>query len=155
MLDSLLLPAREKLEKELANKPQLQKRNVHQTARIMSEGVIEALTQRMLSGDDSVVRELLSGQETVASSPLVNNLLPGVTTYLAPHLGISKGEARNLAKMAIPLVLDALNGKIARARQRGLDVSELTGAATDAQPEGARQGHYNRVKHLLESLLRS
>jgi hypothetical protein len=153
MLDPLLLAAREKLEKELVDKPQLQKRNVHQTARIISEGVIEALTQRLLSGDDSVVQEILSGQETVANSPLISNLLPVVSTYLAPHLGISNGEARNMAKMAIPLVLDALNGRIARARQRGLDVSELTRGA-DAQLTGSRQEHYNRVRNQLENLLR-
>jgi hypothetical protein len=158
MLDPLLLPAREKLEKELAQEPRLQKRNLHQTVRIMVEGVTGALTKQMLSGDASGVRELLSGQDTPAASPVVGTLLPGVASYLAPHLGISIDEARNLAKLSIPLVLNTLNGKIARARQRGADVSHLVGQLIEATgnlpAQGSRHGQQTRIAGLLESLLK-
>jgi hypothetical protein len=158
MLDPLLLPAREKLEKELAQESWLQKRNLHQTVRIMVEGVTGALTKQMLSGDASGVHELLSGQDTPAGSPVVSTLLPGVASYLAPHLGISIDEARYLAKLSIPLVLNTLNGKIARARQRGADVSHLTSQLIEATGSlsalGSRHGQQDRIAGLLESLLK-
>ncbi len=159
MLDSLLLPAREKLEKELAQEPRLQKRNLHQTVRIMVEGVTGALTKQMLSGDASGAHELLSGQDTPANSPVVSALVPGVASYLAPHLGISIDEARNLAKLSIPLVLNTLNGKIARARQRGADVtgviSQLVEATENLAGQGSRHGQQHRINSLLESLLKA
>jgi hypothetical protein len=158
MLDPLSLPAREKLEKELAQEPWLQKRNLHQTVRIMVEGVTGALTKQMLSGDASGVHELLSGQDTQPGSPVVGDLLPGVASYLAPHLGISIDEARNLSKLSIPLVLNTLNGKIARARQRGADVSHLTSQLIEAYRQPVRTGlpprQQDRIAGLLESLLK-
>lgn len=159
MLDPLLLPAREKLEKELAQEPRLQKRNLHQTARIMVEGVTGALTKQLLAGDASGMRELLSGQETPAGNPVVSTLLPGVASYLAPHLGISIDEARNLGRLSIPLVLNTLNAKIARARQRGTDVSGLIGQLMEAtetiSAQGPRHGQHNRIATLLENLLKA
>jgi hypothetical protein len=158
MLDPLSPPAREKLEKELAQEPWLQKRNLHQTVRIMVEGVTGALTKQMLSGDASGVHELLSGQDTQPGSPVVGALLPAVASYLAPHLGISIDEARNLSRLSIPLVLNTLNGKIARARQRGTDVSHLISQLIEATGNlpalGSRHGQQDRIAGLLESLLK-
>ena len=71
--------------------------------------------------------EMLSGQQTTAASPLISGMIPGIAAKLAGRLGISEGTARTLASVAIPVIMNMMNGQVNQAQKGGLDIGSMIG----------------------------
>jgi hypothetical protein len=127
MLDSLIDLAKDHLSGVVNNQPELQNRDPQETARITGETVLEDLMGQAQTGNTSGIMEMLSGQQTSATSPLVSGMIPGIAAKLAGRLGISEGTARTLAAAAIPLIMNMMNGQVNQAQKGGLDIGSMIG----------------------------
>jgi hypothetical protein len=127
MLDSLIDLAKDHLSGVVNNQPELQNRDPQETARITGQTVLEDLVGQAQSGNTGGIMEMLSGQQTNAASPLVSGMIPGIAAKLAGRLGISEGTARTLAAVAIPVIMNMMNGQVNQAQKGGLDIGSMIG----------------------------
>ena len=127
MLDSLIDLAKDHLSGVVNNQPELQNRDPQETARITGETVLEDLVGQAQTGNTGGILEMLSGQQTTATSPLVSGMIPSIAAKLAGRLGISEGTARTLAAAAIPIIMNMMNGQVNQAQKGGLDIGSMIG----------------------------
>lgn len=129
MFEQLMGMAQEHLGGNMGSHPDLQQAGVNpqDVAGVASESIMQGLNQQVQSGDYSSVQEMLSGMDTSPDSPAVNGLMPGVTSQLSNRLGLSPGVAQTIAMMAIPLILNMLNGRVNQSRQGGNDIGGMLG----------------------------
>jgi len=119
-----------------------------QAASSAGGSIINCIMDQVKGGNLSAITEMVSGKETDASHPMVNNLTPGVTQNLMSQLGLSQGEAKGLASKAIPVVLNMLNGKVKEVGQSGIDIQGLIGQLAGGQ-KGERGNMLNSVLSIL------
>jgi len=127
MLDSLIDLAKDHLSGVVNNQPELQNRDPQETARITGETVLEDLVGQAQTGNTGGILEMLSGQQTTATSPLVSGMIPSIAAKLAGRLGIPEGTARTLAAVAIPVIMNMMNGQVNQAQKGGLDIGSMLG----------------------------
>lgn len=125
MLDQLLKLAQENLGGISHNIPDVQNIQPDKLNGIASQTIINTIMQQMKGGNLDMVKELFSGNHTTDDSTIVNALKNPVANNLMNKLGISGNSAQQLALMAIPIVLNMLNGRVKNAQNSGLDVSGL------------------------------
>ena len=142
MLEQLMSLAQSQLGSQFDNNPQLQQLGVNpqQAAGVVSESVMESLMQQLQSGDFSGVQEMLSGQDTTPDNPAVNGLMPNVASQLGSKLNLSPGTAQMIASIAIPLIMNMLNGRVNQAQQGGMDIGGLLGGLMGGGQQSAGGG---------------
>jgi hypothetical protein len=69
------------------------------------------------------LREMLSGADTGTDNQVVQQLQSSVTTQLQSKLNISGQSAQQLAVMALPIIMNMLNGKVKNAQSSGFDIN--------------------------------
>lgn len=133
MFDELLTMAQSQLGESLPKNPAVQGLNVNtqEVAGVTSNAILDSLMQQVQNGDMSGVQELLSGEETHANSPVVNGLAPTVVSQLSSKLNISPAIAQTIATIAIPIILNMLNGKVKSGDLGGL-LGGLLGGGSNA-----------------------
>jgi hypothetical protein len=127
MLDNLIDLAKDHLSGVVTNQPELQNRDTQETARITGQTVLEELMGQAQGGNTSGLMEMLSGQQTTAANPVVSGMIPNVAVKLASRLGISEGTARTLAMVAVPVIMNMMNGQVDQAQKGGLDIGGMLG----------------------------
>src|SRR3546814_18411829 len=83
---------------------------------------------------------MLSGNETDPANPAANQFVPKVAENLASRLGSSPEMAQKIAVMAIPLIMNMLNGKVKDAKDKGIDVGDLLGSLAGGGQGGGLPG---------------
>ncbi len=127
MLDTLIDLAKDQLTGVVNNQPELQNRDPQETARVTGKTVLEELVGQAQGGNTAGLMEMLSGQPTTATNPVVSSLIPNVAVKLAGRLGISEGTARTLAMVAVPMIMNMMNGQVNQAQKGGLDIGGMIG----------------------------
>ncbi len=153
MFEQLMNMAQQHLGGNMGSHPDLQQAGVNpqDVAGVASESIMQSLNQQVQSGDYSSVQEMLSGMDTSPDSPAVNGLMPGVTSQLSNRLGLSPGVAQTIAMMAIPLILNMLNGRVNQSRQGGNDIGGMLGGLMGGGGGNANSG--GGIGGLLGSVL--
>lgn len=136
MLDKILEQAKSQLVPALIDDPQVDNAQADQIAQVSGETVINSLSDQLKSGDTSGIMEMLSGADTDPSNPAVNNLSPKVAENLISRLGISPELAQNIASKAIPIIMNMFNGKVADAKNQGVDIGSIIGGLVSGQGGG-------------------
>ncbi|QEC54091.1 uncharacterized protein DUF937 [Anseongella ginsenosidimutans] len=136
MLEKLLEQAKGQLIPSLIDDPEVDNAHAEQIAEVSGDTVINSLLGQARSGDYSGLQELLSGNDTDASSPAVNNLVPQVAENLISRLGLSPEMAQNIAGKVIPMIMNMLNGKVQDAQSRGIDIGGLLGGLMSGNGQG-------------------
>ncbi|MFN0275270.1 MAG: hypothetical protein ACKVPJ_05970 [Chitinophagales bacterium] len=125
MLEQLLKLAQENLAGLSHNIPDAQKIEPDKMNGITSQTIISTIMQQMKGGNLDVVKELFSGNHTADDATIVNSLKTPVAENLMSKLGLSKNSAQQLALMAIPIVMNMLNGRVKNAQNSGLNVNDM------------------------------
>jgi hypothetical protein len=86
---------------------------------------------------------LFNGKESIASSPLVDNLVGSFATQIAPKLGVSPLVAQGAAKMMVPSLLSKLNDATPATGLSPDNITELMGGA------GGIEGMVDKVKDMF------
>jgi len=138
MFEQFLNIAQSHLQSQMATNPQVQQLGVdpQQVAGVASESVLNTLSSQLQNGDTSGIAELLSGSDTSQNSPAVKGLLPAVASQLSSRLNIPPATAQALAAIAIPLILNLLNGRVNQAKQGGMDIGSLLGGLLGGNNNG-------------------
>lgn len=137
MLEQLLEMAQSQLGNQFTEDPEVDNNIVPQASQVASSSVLNAIMDQVKGGNISAITEMLSGGQTDANNPEVQNLVPGVANNLMSQLGIGSDQAQGLAGKAIPVIMNMLNGKVQNAQsQGGFDVASLLGQLTGG---GAQQ----------------
>lgn len=129
MFDQLLSMATSQLSENMPSHEALQGLGVdHQNvASVASSSILQTLMHQVQNGDPGAVQEMLSGNETTFESPAVSKLMPSVTSQLSNQLNLSSGAAQAIAAVAIPLIMNMLNGRVQNAQQGGMDIGGMLG----------------------------
>ncbi|HEY9560066.1 MAG TPA: DUF937 domain-containing protein [Anseongella sp.] len=128
MLDKLVELAKGQLLPSLIDDPDVDNAQAEEIARVSGDSVINSLMEQAKGGDLSGLQEMLSGNETDPANPAANQFVPKVAENLASRLGLSPEMAQKIAVMAIPLIMNMLNGKVKDAKDKGIDVGDLLGS---------------------------
>ncbi len=89
--------------------------------------ILQTLMGQLQNNDTSALQEMLSGTETSQNSPAVSSLMPSVVSQLGSQLNLSSGTAQSIAAVAIPLIMNMLNGRVNQAQQGGMDIGGMLG----------------------------
>jgi hypothetical protein len=136
MLDQLLKIAQQNLEGIAHNIPDASNIEPGKLNGITSQTIINTIMKQLKGGNADVVREMFSGNTTSDDSSVVNLLKTPVANNLATKLGLSEGAASKLALIAIPIVMNMLNGRVKTAQNNGLDVSGMLNQLSNKQSGG-------------------
>lgn len=126
MFDQLLNIAQENLGGITRNIPGLNDLDSKQVSDVTSQTVINTILYQAKKGDINSLKEMLSGTDTGHDNEVINALKGSVTNQLQNKLNISGQSAQQLAIMALPIIMNMLNGKVRNAQNTGFDInSEL------------------------------
>lgn len=119
MLDNLLKMAEGPLQEALAKSGTSAGPG---TASAIEDVFASLIDKQAKSGNLEPVKEMFSGKETPASSPVVNNLSGDFTQGIADKLGIDSKQAMAMAAAALPLLMNFFNKKVNDAPQDNEDI---------------------------------
>ena len=123
MFDQLLNIAQENLGGITRNIPGLNDLDSKQVSDVTSQTVINTILYQAKKGDVNSLKEMLSGSDTGHDNEVINSLKGSVTNQLRNKLNISDQSAQQLAIMALPIIMNMLNGKVRNAQNSGLDIN--------------------------------
>ena len=123
MLNQLLKMAQENLGGISRDIPELTDLDSKQVSSITSQTVVNTILQQAKKGNMGSLREMLSGADTGTDNQVVQQLQSSVTTQLQSKLNISGQSAQQLAVMALPIIMNMLNGKVKNAQSSGFDIN--------------------------------
>ncbi len=149
MLEQLLDLAKTHLGEQFHADPEVDNAIAPDAANAASSSVIDAIMSQVKGGNLGAITEMLSGSNTDASHPEVQNLMPNIATTIAGKLGIAPEVANGLASKALPLIMNMLNGKVGQAQAGGIDIQGLVGQLTGA----AQGGGGNMLGNIVSSVL--
>jgi hypothetical protein len=150
MLDQLLDLAKSHLGEQFHADPEVDNEIAPNAAEAASSSIITTIMDQVKGGNLGAITEMLSGGNTDASHPEVQNLMPNVASNLASQLGIGQDAANGIAGKALPLIMNMLNGKVKSAQNEGgLDVAGLLGQLAG----GAQGGGGGMLSNLVGSVL--
>ena len=123
MFDQLLNIAQENLGGITRNIPGLNDLDSKQVSDVTSQTVINTILLQAKKGDVNPLKEMLSGIDTGHDNDIINSLKGSVTNQLQNKLNISNQSAQQLAIMALPIIMNMLNGKVRNAQNSGFDIN--------------------------------
>ena len=116
MLNQLLEMAQKHLDGISRDIPELTDVDSKQITSITSKTVVDTIMQGSL-------REMLSGADTDNQNDVLQQLQGPVVNQLQSKLNISGQSAQQLAVMALPIIMNMLNGKVNAAKTNGFDIN--------------------------------
>lgn len=144
MLDKLLKMAEGPLQEALAKSGTSAGPG---TASAIEDVFASLLDKQAKSGNLEPVKEMFSGKETPANSPVVNNLSGDLSQGIADKLGIDSKQAMSIAAAALPLLMNFFNKKVNDAPQDNDDI--MSSIAKSLQGNGNGGGIQDIVGSLL------
>ncbi len=123
MFDQLLNIAQENLGGITRNIPGLNDLDSKQVSDVTSQTVINTILLQAKKGDVNPLKKMLSGIDTGHDNDIINALKGSVTNQLQNKLNISNQSAQQLAIMALPIIMNMLNGKVRNAQNSGFDIN--------------------------------
>ncbi len=123
MLNQLLEMAQNHLDGISRDIPELTDVDSKQITSITSKTVVDTILQQAKKGNMGSLREMLSGADTDNQSDVLQQLKGPVVNQLQSKLNISGQSAQQLAVMALPIIMNMLNGKVNAAKTNGFDIN--------------------------------
>lgn len=163
MFDQLLKIAQENLGGITRNIPGLNDLDSKQVSDVTSQTVIDTILQQAKKGNIHSLKEMLSGADTPQENEVIDNLKGPVTNQLQNKLNISDQSAKQLAIMALPIIMNMLNSKVRDAQNTGFDINaelnSLNGKGAGMLNSilglfGGNNGNNKVINNLLERLIR-
>lgn len=124
MIAQLLNLAEDHLHGISHNIPELNDLDSNQVTSVTSETVVNTIVQQARKGNVDALREMLSGSETAKDHEVIRQLENPVINQLQSKLNISDQTAKQLAVIALPVVMNLLNGKVKHAQTGGFDIND-------------------------------
>lgn len=163
MLSQLLDLAQEHLNGISRNIPELTDLDSRQVTSVTSETVINTIMQQARKGNVNSLREMLSGTETGADHQTIQHLQGSVVNQLQSKLNISDDSAKQLAVMALPIIMNMLNGKVKTAQNGGFDINDAMRGLNGKNGGllngilgmlGGNKGNTRTINNILQNLIR-
>lgn len=123
MLNQLLDLAQEHLGGISRDIPELTDLDSKQVSSVTSQTVVNTILQQAKKGNMGSLKEMLSGDNTDQNNQVVQQLQGPIMTQLQSKLNISGQSAQQLAVLALPIIMNMLNGKVKNAQSSGFDVN--------------------------------
>lgn len=123
MLNQLIEMAQKHLNGISRDIPELNDVDSKQITSITSKTVVDTILQQAKKGNMGSLREMLSGTDTDHQSDVLQQLKGPVVNQLQSKLNISGQSAQQLAVMALPIIMNMLNGKVNAAKSNGFDIN--------------------------------
>ncbi len=123
MLNQLLDLAQEHLGGISRDIPELTDLDSKQVSSVTSQTVVNTILQQAKKGNMGSLREMLSGDNTDHNNQVVQQLQGPIMNQLQSKLNISGQSAQQLAVLALPIIMNMLNGKVKSAQSSGFDVN--------------------------------
>ncbi|GMQ27528.1 hypothetical protein [Algoriphagus confluentis] len=103
-------------------------------SRAIEDTLGSLLKNKTQSGDVSAIKEMFSGNDTDPQSPVIQNLAGDLSSGLMDKLGISSDQAINLAKTALPMLMNFFNQRVNDAPQANEDIMNSVVKALQGGP---------------------
>lgn len=94
------------------------------SAKAIQETLGSLLTQQAKNGNLDAVKEMFSGSQTAADSPVVANLSGEMVSSLSSKLGIDSKQAMSMVMAALPMLMNFFNQKVNDAPQANNDIMD-------------------------------
>ncbi|MFI5170797.1 MAG: hypothetical protein ACHQFW_00315 [Chitinophagales bacterium] len=124
MLEQLILMAQERLGGISRDIPELNDLDSTQVTDVTSQTLINTIMQQAKKGNVLSLREMLSGIDTPADHKVIERLKDPIMNQLQSRLNISGESAKQLAVIALPIIMNMLNHKVQNAKTGGFNIHE-------------------------------
>ena len=124
MLEQLIKMAQERLGGISRDVPELNDLDSKQVTDVTAYTLINNIFLQAKKGNFAPFREMLSGVETTDSHKAVDQLKDPVSTQLQNKLNISNVSAKQLAIIALPIIMNMLNKRVQNAKSGGFNVDD-------------------------------
>jgi hypothetical protein len=129
MFDQLLQMATGQIAEQLQGHDEVHEGNHADVVSTTGSSILETLTSQVSGGNMGGLMEMISGSQTSGDSPIVSSIASNVVSNLVQKNGLSAGAASSIAAIAIPMVMNMLNGKVQNAQSSGgLDIASIVGS---------------------------
>ncbi len=163
MLEQLIKIAQERLDGISRKIPELNDLDGKQVTEVTSQTLINTIIQQAKKGDFSSLREMLSGNETGENDKVIDQLKDPVSNQLQNKLNISNISAKQLAIIALPIIMNMLNKRVQNAKSGGYNVNDemnnLNGKRGGLLNSlmsmfGAKDNNSRLIDNILKNLIR-
>ncbi len=127
MLDQFLNTAAGELLGQLTSKTQLDESQARQSVDIARGVVTDQVRKEAMGGNLSGLLDLLKGQQTAGSSPILAQISSTLVNQLIGKLGLPDNVAKQISQVAIPFLME----RISQQTPADLDQSQLGKMLTD------------------------
>ncbi len=127
MLDQFLNTAAGELLGQLTSKTQLDEGQARQSVDIARGVVTDQVRKEAMGGNMSGLLDLIKGQQTPSSNPILAQISSTFVTQLISKLGLPDNIAKQISQVAIPFLME----RISQQAPADLDQSKLGKMLTD------------------------
>lgn len=98
--------------------------------------IFEGLKNSVSSGNLSDLGALLQGNNAIASSPIVKNIMEQLSGKMSANYGIGSSESNVVASELVPKVLESLIGKAKNPNDNSIQIEDIVGAISNGNASG-------------------
>lgn len=124
MIDQLLSLGTEQITKVLSENSTLSSHQLPDAAQAITSALGQQVGAHLQTGNVGILQELLSGKESLASSPVIAQLIQPLATSLAEKVGLDGAQAASVVQSVLPHVFNMFNQKVQTAQSSGFDVQD-------------------------------
>tara|TARA_R110001592_G_scaffold131477_1_gene345325 strand:- start:83009 stop:83473 length:465 start_codon:yes stop_codon:yes gene_type:complete len=123
MIDAIFSSVKGELMEEFGSKFNLDSSQSVRVAEVSEHSLKDTLSKHLASGNVGDILQLLNGEASINSNPIVSNMVGNLVSSLMSKLGLSSTMATSLSNYVVPFVLDKI---AAKKPSNGFDISSLT-----------------------------
>lgn len=152
MIEQLIQIATQQLGQQFVEHPDVpnDQFDVNQVAKTAGASIFETIAGQISGGNLGGIKEMLSGQETNSTNPLVTSIATNVVDSLIQKSGLNPQLAQTIASVAVPFVLNMFNKQAGAAQSNGVDIG---GLITGALAGGGNQASGGLLGGLIGGIL--
>lgn len=142
MFEAIIDQLKQQLADVLKDQHNLSQPDAEKTAEAAGKSLVDIVKQQVSQKDFSTVNEALSGTQTDASHPAVQNLINPLGENIAERTGIDTTKALAIASSLLPFVFNMFNDQVQQAKSKGIDVQDMVKKVAGGDLNMANMGSF-------------
>lgn len=145
MLENLINLVKEHAGDAIVNNPAIPNERNDEAIQSTAGGIMDHLSKMTSGGGMEAITGLFNQGANSGSNPEISNISNSVAGGLMEKFGLDEGQAGNIAKQLIPVVMDKFINKTNDPNDSSFDLNSIVGSLSS----GGASGLLNNVKNLF------
>lgn len=136
MIENILKLVKSTVTSGMANNADIPQAKQKKAVETTTEALTDGLKQNFTLDNMGNLMSLFGGKSVSKSNPITKSLQGTVSSALVSKVGLSKSIADTVAATVVPMVVNAISGKVNDSKDESFSLESLIGAFTKSDKGG-------------------